>query len=88
MFRIPSLAEILGLFFGPSSVAAAAKVLTDTAKRLDDVAAHHTALADAKNVKAGSLRAEASKLVDEVASHQAEIGRAASIAAKLGALLS
>lgn len=88
MLRIPHPREIGALFYQPHSVAGATKALTDTAKRLDGVMAHHNTVATKKNLLAGEMRSTAAVLEDQVASHQREAGRAANVASKLEALLS
>lgn len=87
MLRIPSLHDLVALFWTPHTVAGATKVLSTTAKRLDAVMDHHTVQATQKNLLAGEFRSTASVLDVQVADHQREVGRAANVASKLEALL-
>lgn len=88
MLRLPSHRDIAALFYTPNTTAGATKVLSDTAKRLDAVSSHHCDRADLKAFTAAHHRIKANILDDEVFAHQREAGRAASVAAKLEALLS
>jgi hypothetical protein len=88
MLHFPHHREIAALFVKPRTVAGTTKMLSDTTKRLDDVAQHHMAKGDEKSCLAGELRYEARRLDDEVIAHQREVGRAAAITTKIEALLS
>lgn len=88
MFRIPTLAEIFGLFCKSRTVAGATKAISDTVKRLEDVVTHHNARANRKLILAADHRQEAACLSSEAADHHDEANKAAVVAKNLSALLS
>ena len=88
MFRLPSLAEIFGLFTKSRTVAEATKVLSDTAQRLDEVVAHHNAQASDKSSKSLELRTQARDLDAEVSAHANEAAQARIVSSRVTALLS
>jgi hypothetical protein len=87
MFRIPSLAEILALFFTPKTVAAAVRGIETAAVQADSVVsfnAKQQAKADAARLKAEQRAAEEA---ERAAVAAAEQERGARVAERLRALV-
>lgn len=88
MFRIPTLAEVIGLFCKSRTVAGATKSISDTVKRLEDVAVHHSDRAGQKRERAEEHRLQAAELTDAAFVHVAEAQKAKAVAKNLSTLLS
>lgn len=83
MFRFPSFAEIVALFYRPTKVAHAIKDIEAAAKRADSVVDFNQHERDRAVTRREEVMSEANKLQIKAADHTDEATRAARVSSRL-----